>query len=92
MKEDLATLGFVFSTLSVSTWYRPIDDCCICSYEAHLNIKEEFILGFSPERVFVGQSESCMVYLSLVLSLMSTESLSEVLMSTMSLFVVLFLV
>jgi hypothetical protein len=37
----------------------------------------------------VGQSESCLVCLSLVLSLMSTESLSEVLMSTMSLTVVL---
>ena len=36
----------------------------------------------------VGQSESCMVCLSLVLSLMSTESLSKVLMSTMSLTVV----
>ena len=31
----------------------------------------------------VGQSEPCMVCLSLVLSLMSTESLIEVLMSTM---------
>ena len=52
-KEDLATLGFVYSTLSLSLCicYRPIEDCCICSYEAHLNIKEEFILGFSPERV-----------------------------------------
>ena len=36
----------------------------------------------------VGQSESCMVCLSLVLSLMSTESLIEVLMSTKSLTVV----
>ena len=36
----------------------------------------------------VGQSESCMVCLSLVLSLMSTESLLEVLMSTKSLTVV----
>ena len=50
-KEDLATLGFVYSTLSLCIWYCPIKDCCICSYEAHLNIKEEFILGFSPERV-----------------------------------------
>ena len=33
----------------------------------------------------VGQSKSCVVCLSLVLSLMSTESLSKVLMSTMSL-------
>ena len=38
--------------------------------------------------IYVGQSESCMVCLSLVLSLMSTKSLSEVLMSTMSLTVV----
>ena len=38
--------------------------------------------------VVVGQSESCMVCLSLGLSLMSTESLIEVLMSTMSLTVV----
>ena len=37
---------------------------------------------------FVGQSESCVVCLSLVLSLMSTESLIEVLMSTKSLTVV----
>ena len=36
----------------------------------------------------VGQSEPCMVCLSLVLSLMSTESLIEVLMSTKSLTVV----
>ena len=36
----------------------------------------------------VGQSNPCMVCLSLVLSLMSTESLIEVLMSTMSLTVV----
>ena len=41
----------LFYSLSVSTWYRPIEDCCIYSYEAHLNIKEEFILGFSLERV-----------------------------------------
>ena len=43
------------------------------------------------KRIFeedVGQSESCVVCLSLVLSLMSTESLSEVLRSTMSLTVV----
>jgi hypothetical protein len=32
-----------------------------------------------------GQSKSCMIYLSLVLSLMSTESLIDVLMSTKSL-------
>ena len=36
----------------------------------------------------VGQFEFCVVCLSLVLSLMSIESLSEVLMSTMSLTVV----
>ena len=36
----------------------------------------------------VGQFESCVVCLSLVLSLMSTEPLSEVLMSTMSLTVI----
>jgi len=37
----------------------------------------------------VGQSEPCMVCLSLVLSLMSTKSLIEVLMSTESLIEVL---
>ena len=40
----------------------------------------------------VGQSESCMVCLSLVLSLISTEPLIEVLMSTESFIVVLSLV
>ena len=39
-------------------------------------------------RLGVGQSESCMVCLSFVLSLTSTKSLIEVLMSTMSLTVV----
>ena len=38
----------------------------------------------------VGQSESCMICLSLVLSLMSTKSLIEVLMSTKSLTVVFY--
>ena len=40
------------------------------------------------DRISVGQSESCVVFLSLLLSLMSAESLIEVLMSTMSLTVV----
>ena len=42
---------FLFYSISLSLCYRPIEDCCIYSYEAHLNIKEEFILGFSPKRV-----------------------------------------
>ena len=41
----------LFYSLSLFLCYHPIEDCCIYSYEAHLNIKEEFILGFSPERV-----------------------------------------
>jgi hypothetical protein len=41
----------LFYSLSFCIWYCPIEDCCIYSYEAHLNIKEEFILGFSLERV-----------------------------------------
>ena len=41
----------LFYSISLLLCYRPIEDLCICSYEAHLNIKEEFILGFSPERV-----------------------------------------
>ena len=41
----------LFYSLSLFLCYRPIEDLCICSYEAHLNIKEEFILEFSPERV-----------------------------------------
>ena len=41
----------LFYSLSLFLFYRPINDSCICSYEAHLNIKEEFILGFFPKRV-----------------------------------------
>ena len=41
----------LFYSLSLFLCYRPIENLCIFSYEAHLNIKEEFILGFSPKRV-----------------------------------------
>ena len=44
-------MDLLFSHVSLLVCYHPIEDYCICSYEAHLNIKEEFILGFSPERV-----------------------------------------
>ena len=42
VEEDLATLGFVLTTLSLSICIGIVlfVDCCICSYEAHLNIKE----------------------------------------------------
>ena len=40
----------LFYSLSLLLCYRPIEDLYICSYEAHLNIKEEFILGFSPSK------------------------------------------
>ena len=61
-KEDLARLGFVYSTLSLCLCYRPIEDCCIVSYEAHLNIKEEFILGFFSRKGFPKENFVSLVY------------------------------
>ena len=49
-RPSKATVCLFFS-ISLSLCYHPIEDCCIFSYEAHLNIKEEFILRFSPESV-----------------------------------------
>ena len=53
MEEDLATLGFVLTTLSLSVFGIVLfEDCCICSYEAHLNIKEGIHNGVFSRKGF----------------------------------------
>ena len=52
----------LFYSISLSLCYRPIEDYFIYSYESHLNIKEEFILGFFSRKGFPKENFVSLVY------------------------------
>ena len=55
-------MDLLFSTTSLLVCYRPIEDCCICSYEAHLNIKGRIHIGAFSRKGFPKGNIVSLVY------------------------------